>query len=494
MLVVVILFLGVCNTLAQSENWINGSEEVPQFMYGEIVYADIDTVNNRLLIILRDGMWQYDLASEEWEFLSDLEELPDDFHEFEFAYNAEKEMPMFWDRGVGRVFEVESDTFRIKRIDESHSHKNQFKHQPFIKEGTIYAFGGYGYWNWKNYITHYDSELKEWSVQNVNPASEVPRARVPHAGAYSSALGKFYIYGGKMPSQEQRADDHYTTSYEINDIWSFSFKENSWNKMAELDQGYRFYDSQSLRRIRWINGMTSSAFSNESNVWYIPTVGENTSDELVFLTPIDVVSGQVGKSVLLPSIESNQILPTNFLFNPNTENLIIVGIKKITDRVEYPIKIVKINEDSLLSELQFPGSKENYNWLYILILIVLAGLGGTFYLKKRASQKADTHQEKVLLTEEEILKSRWLKSDEKLLLKFLFDNRGYLESMKIDEAVWPDIDNYDYCRKLRNDTINSINKKFRNRLPVDDDIINRIKDPDDKRRYLYGLNEKLVDL
>ncbi len=491
---ITILFLcagTVFGQQADAQGVISG--EAPQFIYGEFIYADVDTKNNRLLIILNDGLWQYNLDTEQWQFLSDLEGLPDDLDEFEFAYNIEKGILDFWDRGVGRVSEVKPKSFSVERIDRSHIHKNQFKHQPFIREGNIYAFGGYGYWIWKNYITYYDRNLQEWSVQNVNPESLVPSARVPHAGAYSSSLDEFFIYGGKIPSQEQRADDQYTSSHVINDIWSFSFSENSWNKIADLDQSYQFYDPTSIRHISRVNGISSSAYSNQSNLWYIPTSTENTSDGLVFVIPIDVASGQIGKSILLPAIESNQIIPTNFLFNTNSGNLIIVGIKKITNRVEYPIEVIRISEDSLVSELQFVSSKEHNNWIYGLILILLTGLMATFYLKYRTKQKDELQKGENVFTEEEIKQIQWLKSDEKLLLEYLFDNRGFLESMKIDEAVWPDIDNYDYCRKLRNDTINSINKKFRTHFAIEVDIITRVKDPDDKRRYLYGLNEDIMD-
>lgn len=493
-LLIWMLSLGVSNVLAQPDNnQTVKSDEAPRFIHGEIIYADIDSTNNRLYVVLSDGLWQYGLRSEKWKYISVLEELPDDFFEFEFAYNADKKVLNFWDRGVGRVFEADPKTYGIERVDQSHSHKNQFKHQPFIRDGNIYAFGGYGYWIWKNYITYYDRELQEWSVQNISSDSQVPSARVPHAGAYSSSSDNFLIYGGKVPSEQHRADDQYTPSRNINDIWSFTFGDNSWKKITELEQSEKFYDPSSLARIERINGISSSAFSNNSNVWYIPTSTKDTSDDLVFLTPVNAVTGQVGSAILLPAIEANQIVPTNFLFNSSSGNLIIVGIKKVTDRNAYPIKIIRVSEDSLLSELAFRATEENGRWVYILILILLAGLSGAFYWKNRSKQTNDSQRLKAQLTYEDIQQMQSLKSDEKLLLKYLFDNQGYLESRNIDEVVWPDIDNYDYRRKLRNDTINSINKKFRKRLPVGADVIKRIKDPDDKRRYLYGLNKDVMD-
>lgn len=494
LLVMPILFLGVYNSSAQSaNNPTTKSNQEPRFIHGEIIYADVDTANSRLLVVLSDGLWQYKLDSNQWLFLSELESLPNDFSEFEFAYNNKKGVISFWDRGVGRVFEVDPQAYQTTRIDKSHSHRNQFKHQPFIREGNIYAFGGYGYWIWKNYITYYDRELQEWSVQNVDPSSQVPSARVPHTGIYSSSLDEFLIYGGRIPVEKQRADDQYTARHHINDVWRFSFADNSWNKVATIDQRYRFYNPESFIRISRTNGISGSAYSKESDVWYIPTVTEDASDDLMFLTLVHAASGQIGESILLPSIKSNQIVPINFLFNPSSGNLIIVGIKKITDADQYPVEVIRVSEDSLLTEIQFTESNENGYWIYVLILLLLAGLSGGFYLKNRFKQKKDRSKGEKSFTQRQIQQVQWLNSDEKRLLKYLFGNRGYLESMIIDEALWPDIDNYDYRRKLRNDTINSINKKFRKRLSNNVDIIERIKDPDDQRRYLYGLNEDLVD-
>lgn len=495
LLVIPILLLGVYHASAQSADTLATveSEGEPRFIHGEIIYADVDSTNNRLLVVLSDGLWQYDLDSNRWLFLSELELLPDAYFEYEFAYNDEKEVLNFWDRGVGRVYEVDPNTYQVKRIDKSHSHKNQFKHQPFIKEGDIYAFGGYGYWIWKNYITYYDKELQEWRVQNIDPASQIPSPRVPHAGVYVSSLNEFFIYGGSIPSQKQRADDQYTSSHDINDIWRFSFADNSWDRITTIDQRYRFYNPESFMRISRTNGISGSAYSDKSDLWYIPVITEDVSDNLVFLKPLNAASGQVGESILLPSIESMPIVPTSFLFNSSSGNLIIVGIKKITDTDQYPVEVIRVSEDSLLSELQFAAPKGDGYWVYILILLLLVGLSGGFYVKNHSKEKGDYSKGKKSFTEQQVQQMQWLKSDEKLLLKYLFDNRGYLESMRIDEAVWPDIANYDYRRKLRNDIINSINKKFRKRLSVNVDIIERIKDPDDQRRYLYGLNEDVVD-
>ena len=67
-----------------------------------------------------------------------------------------------------------------------------------------------------------------------------------------------------------------------------------------------------------------------------------------------------------------------------------------------------------------------------------------------------------------------------------------MESQEIEELLWSNIESYDYRRRLRNDILKDINQKFKKHHPDLGKIILRKKDPNDKRRYLYGLNKQLV--
>lgn len=481
---------GVLETVAQNTNATASNEASPKFENGEMLYADIDPDNRKLFVVVSSGLWQYSLKTEQWTFLSDLEALPVDLYELEFAYNPEKETLEFWDRGVGRFYQVTPDSLKPERLDQSHHHRNQFKHQPFIRNGSLYAFGGYGYWFWKNYITYFDRNIKEWNVQNVDMNSPVPSARVPYTGIYVPSRNELFVYGGSVPSAVGRADGQFTSKKRVNDIWRYSFGQKKWKKLKGLNPQAEFYEVKSSIRVGRINNISNSAYSDSSNIWYIPSISEKVSNDLAYLMPINIRTKETGEFISIPAIEANQVMPTNFLFDTGSASLIIVGIKKITDGEEYPINVITVSEDSLLAEVTFGSGDESYALYYMLGILLLAGLIGAFYLKN-ISPKA-SNDSSLPLTDQKIAQIDWLKTDERILLKYLYRQQKYVESLKIDDAVWPDIDNYDYQRKLRNDTINSINKKFIKRFDSTGEIIVRKKDPNDKRRYLYGLNSDLV--
>lgn len=76
------------------------------------------------------------------------------------------------------------------------------------------------------------------------------------------------------------------------------------------------------------------------------------------------------------------------------------------------------------------------------------------------------------------------------MVDILKEHNYELDSSDLEEKVWPDIENFDYRRKLRNDTINSINKKFKKHTDLAGSVILRHKDPSDKRRHIYSLSEE----
>lgn len=470
---------------------LNSLKTTPTLDQGGFIYADLDSANNRLLVLIKQGLWQYNLRKDNWEFLTTLDSFSEDLNELEFGYDSQNGLLFLWDRGVGTVYEMELQDFTIKQVDRSHPHRNQFNHQPFFKDSTIYTFGGYGYWMWKNYITYYNKDLKEWSIQNVEASSNVPSARVPRTGVYVPSFDEFFIYGGSVPDSENRADDQFTSSLELNDIWKFSFTDNSWQELNQLNQELKYYYGPKFNLFGRINKISSSFYSKKSKLWYIPTVPKDGPNDLVSLTPVDLTNGNVLSPVLLQITQTNEFLPTNFLFDKQSETVIFVGVKRISNAKNYPLKVVKVSENTLLGKIESPPLFDNSNKYYYLVGVLVVGLLIFIYLR-RDSTTFTFKSKEIPISYADIPKLKWLKDDEKDLLKKLYEAEPYLESQQLDELVWPDIDNYDYRRKLRNDTINSVNEKFQERFNTSLEIINRIKDPNDNRRYLYGLNGESI--
>jgi len=76
------------------------------------------------------------------------------------------------DNGGGIVLKFENNTF--KRIDESFRHRSQFKGVPFVKDSTIYLYGGYGLFTFKNILTKYNFDKNEWDRVQMKNKNIIP--------------------------------------------------------------------------------------------------------------------------------------------------------------------------------------------------------------------------------------------------------------------------------------------------------------------------------
>jgi len=76
----------------------------------------------------------------------------------------------FWENGIGRVHRYDIATNTIEREDKSHSHRTMFGHAGFLSDDKfIYAMGGYGYWEFRNFLIRYEPEFGQWEkVPSLN--------------------------------------------------------------------------------------------------------------------------------------------------------------------------------------------------------------------------------------------------------------------------------------------------------------------------------------
>ncbi|HKK43987.1 MAG TPA: hypothetical protein VJ964_00595 [Balneolaceae bacterium] len=463
------------------------SKAGPLLKKGGAIYADIDTANSRVFLLVDQGLWEYDLNKRSWQFLDSLKSMPDQLSNLEFGYNADFEKLQLWSDGVGEMYNLDTTSYNISRIDHSVDHKNQFHHYPFFYRGTLYAFGGYGYWNWHNLLIFYNRGLKEWNIQNVNAKSAFPKGRTPNTGVFDSDVKKLFIYGGET-SVGGHPDDQNVRRIRLQDIWEFSFDSNRWHKVLTLsNKNLQFYEPRSSIKVGKTNALSSSFYIPEEKIWFLPMVQRETSDNIFYLKPINLQTAKPLKDFKMKFERSDLFVPVNFLYDSKKQEAIIVGINNLANSEFYPIRVVTIPKVDLIKQLKPESSLAS---LYLII-----GFGAVIFILVFAYRWKNGGSEVVskLPTGSDINHLDWLNENEKKLLTFLFAEKRYLDTQEIEELLWADIDNYDYRRRLRNDIIKSANKKFLNHFPLEENLIVRKTDPNDHRRYLYGLNEKLVN-
>lgn len=124
--------------------------------------------------------------------------------------------------GGGQVYEVVNDT--LKREDFSFNHKMSFDSAVFVKNDTIYKFGGYGFWSSRNFFTFFDNSSKEWEFHASNSLSLPPPI---HNFNYRLFDEEFIITNGYSPNVNTGKKNHI-----VSDIWKYNFTDRKWDNLG----------------------------------------------------------------------------------------------------------------------------------------------------------------------------------------------------------------------------------------------------------------------
>ena len=477
--------------LPRSPDDLRAGNLQPSLKENSFIYADLDTTSSTVYLLLEDGLWGYDLSDNNWRFLDALEDFEGSFSDYEFGFNSYTKAIQLWSRGMGKLFSVDPQTYSIKRKDHSSNHKNQLGHFPFYRDSTLYAFGGYGFWDYHNMMLHFNHSRNKWAVQTVDNSSSYPSRRVPATGMYDQQQDRLYIFGGRG-TQSGNIDDQNATTIYYRDIWSFSFDHQKWARIMTLDHPANSSDI-TLRPspIGAINKHSSSLFLPDEQLWLIPSFNTNEPGNSFHFSAVHLPSRRAKGTISPNFAPSGDFMPTNYFYNPNENEAVFVGINNRANADSYPVRIERLPVDSLTSKISPQPFYLSTNLHYYLIgLAVIGGVLFLFYRNQNNDEKP-VEQTGETIPFQSLLQAKWYDKQEKELLKYMNKKDRFLDSQEIEELLWNDIESYDYRRRLRNDILKEINRKFQNHYSLGK-IILRKKDPTDNRRYLYGLNRELL--
>ncbi len=125
--------------------------------------------------------------------------------------------------GSGMVWELTNDS--IKRIDNSFEHRMTYRSDIFVKNDTIFKFGGYGFWSARNFFTYFSDTTKEWEFYLIDTKSYLP----PGLSHFNSTL----VDDSYFVSRGSSIDLHNGTEYlQNNNVWKFDFNTKNWTDLG----------------------------------------------------------------------------------------------------------------------------------------------------------------------------------------------------------------------------------------------------------------------
>lgn len=152
--------------------------------------------------------------------------------------------------GGGSIYKLNSKYDLDKVVEKKTMEKSFFKSAVFIRNDTLFQFGGYGNFSNKNHLIYYDRKLKSWEFYNYSEQNILkPSAGAPQFFFYNNEDDKFYVAGIYGESSIGRQNDYLN----LNTVWAFSFKTKTWSSIGDFsfmnqfnDRVYNFYKNDSL--------------------------------------------------------------------------------------------------------------------------------------------------------------------------------------------------------------------------------------------------------
>lgn len=362
-----------------------------------------------------------------------------------------KDRYYFVHESCGSVYELYRDT--LKRIDESFPHRNQYGAPMFAWKGSVFMFGGYGFFQVKNVFTRFVPQAKEWfEVQTKSSEKPSPRS----APLFMVDGAQFYLFGGM---NRNFLKDGY-----FRDCWKYDCRKKRWEKLGEIHELlHKDFNLMNLN-MHLPNGVLRMSnrlieFNIRNNTW---SAYEN---------PL------VLNMTKLASSKNNTYL-MYVLSNSNNDQF-KVYVKDFASLKEFKIGEYPIYQKVSVLKL-FP--KEDYLWISLILNFFLFTL--LFYIR-RMHKLTFLQRAQKKLRKSDFTSSEWD-------IMCLIQENGEMELSALNDYFNEDGLSYETLKKRRETFIKSIRIKIAliTRKPIEE-ILQETKHSVDKRMKIIHWNEDI---
>lgn len=327
--------------------------------------------------------------------------------------------------GYHYVFEVKHG--KIKRLDKSTFHGGNFGRYLFTWKNTIYALGGYGFFNTNNNLEYFNAKLEGWAVDKTEGT------KPNYILGVAFKLGTKIISFNNFKSGNLIEKDILDSAIYILDLKTKKWSKKVLNQNARL-QGKVIYTNDFVVSI----GELESILVSRKNMKFVRVKNEALGLDLIHNTLKEVQNN----TLILHSFVNHRKSPLEVKIDLETiwkdqpkEHLIVSGIAKRCIHISF--------------------------WAYLVIIGLISFAVVYFFRRNKSSKLVADYNE--------------------LELKLLGKN-SLLNTEELDELLGIEHMDVDSKKFKRNRMINEMNQRH-------PDFITRIKDDTDKRRFLYQIKK-----
>jgi len=379
------------------------------------------------------------------------------FDNIQFKHLEINSVSHFILNGGGPVLKLNEN--KIERTDNSVEQRNQFGAAIFQHKNQPHMYGGYGFWEWKDYITYYDPFSKQWELCKFDaPLEPSPRWKP----LFHKKNEFLYVLGGRSSIKESRNTDTVLKDF---------FKINLNTKKVELI----------TQEVNSQIPLLSSSFQ-----------GFEIRDKKAYVD-------YSNSSILVLDFDNNSItsFKTEGMFKNKHLNSPVLAVGDSIVFIEQiknnkTIKFVSFNDIFRNTSETFPIVLVDQNIGYRKYFIILGAIFLAFFLFKSFTYKdyirnLIAHDYQWLYFQNKKIQ---ITNSQREVIKLL-ELKGGFTSQELNKLLSP---KKSYAKShltlLRNNFIEKLNSDFKTLTNNPEPLISSIKNPNDKRQILYKSNQQ----
>lgn len=347
----------------------------------------------------------------------------------------------------------------LNRIDQSDIHNWQASNSLFVKNDTLYKYGGYGYWTATNVLSYYDQTSKGWEVVPFK-SKEIPPGT--HSQKHHLSGDYLYIIGGYEIKGENRLKTQASQA-----VWRLNFNTKEWRYLGEA----ALPDLNRYRKIQSSNKNDFELFNSQNGL-----VKVNLQENKLSV---------YNKNPLYFSVDhqgNKHVYKHKDFYYFYDINRLDIRLKKVSEK------------DFVLQQHKSVPFFVNKTSIALRIFLLASILGSLLLLvwgfKKRKLRKKTLYVSPDSLSFNK--KTSPIDKVEYELLSLLCRNK-YLESSVVLSLVSKELLTKSHNEKLKTQTIEALNLKLSYLLEAQGAYIFSEKSKEDKRIRVYSLSlEKIL--
>lgn len=368
--------------------------------------------------------------------------------------------------GSGRVYQLSEQNdsnYVFSRLDMTENINYNLGANYFAYKGQLYSFGGYGFWKTNGNLKLFNLKDKQWDIV---PLSEeiIPQYYPMEASWFNPRLGKFYV-----PLQSIVNAGISGTEYVKGKVIPYSYELNidtkEWKKLGKTNQ----------KLIEIItNGQTS------------------------FRSQQGLIILYYDKAYLVDFIKNKLFVSNYGFFNQSISRKGSGDFVYESNGYLYSYKYGSKETDSLkidyniFTDTGIAIWEPVYNFSYYLIALTCLSIFILILLFQKSRKKKNSVQ----LLQEKNFRIQFTDT-EIALITLLIDKVKLNERATINEVNYVlglKHKNTGLQKKVRSDTFNSINEKFRYISKSDEPLIQSVRSEIDKRYFEYFIFSNHINL